>query len=119
MESYYYYANNTLSAIHLDDAYVFDKEKCHFDYHEDVTIAPFECYIQATESFKARHRSIAMPRVGQIEDTATAVAYTSDGTCPLYIFDITGRLIAHSPDGLPRGVYICKQGNETRKLIIR
>lgn len=119
VESYYYYANNTLSAIHLDDAYVFDKEKCHFDYHEDVTIAPFECYIQATESFKARHRSIAMPRVGQIEDTATAVAYTSDGTCPLYIFDITGRLIAHSPDGLPRGVYICKQGNETRKLIIR
>ncbi len=118
-EAYYYYANNTLSPIHLDDAYVYDKENSHFDYYEDVTIAPFECYIQATESFKARHRSIAMPRVGQNEDTATAVAYTSDGTCPLYIFDITGRLIAHSPDGLPRSVYICKQGNETRKLIIR
>lgn len=118
-EAYYYYANNTLSPIHLDDAYVYDKENSHFDYHEDVTIAPFECYIQATESFKARHRSIAMPRVGQNEDTATAVAYTSDGTCPLYIFDITGRLIAHSPNGLPRGVYICKRGNETRKLIIR
>lgn len=118
-EAYYYYANNTLSPIHLDDAYVYDKENSHFDYHEDVTIAPFECYIQATKSFKARHQSIAMPRVGQIEDTATAVAYTSDGTCPLYIFDITGRLIAHSPDGLPRGVYICKRGNETRKLIIR
>ena len=118
-EAYYYYANNTLSPIHLDEAYVYDKENSHFDYHEDVTIAPFECYIQATESFKARHRSIAMPRVGQNEDTATAIAYTSDGTCPLYIFDITGRLIAHSPNGLPRGVYICKRGNETRKLIIR
>lgn len=119
VESYYYYANNTLSAIHLDDAYVFDKEKCHFDYHEDVTIAPFECYIQATESFKARHRSIAMPRVGQTEDTATALSYTPNDTCQLYIFDITGRLISYSPDGLPRGLYICKQGGETRKLIIR
>jgi len=84
-----------------------------------VTIAPFECYIQATESFKARHRSIAMPQVGQNENTATAADYTSDDTGQLYIFDITGRLIAHSPDGLPRGVYICKQGSETRKLIIR
>ncbi len=119
-ESYYYYANNTLSTIHLDDAYVFDKEKCHFDYHEDVTIAPFECYIQATESFKARHRSIAMPRVGQIEDTATATDYTpNNNACRSYIFDITGRLIANNAERLPRGVYICKQGNETRKLIIR
>lgn len=118
-EAYYYYANNTLSAIHLDDAYVFDKEKCHFDYHEDVTIAPFECYIQATESFKARHRSIAMPRVGQNEDTATATDYTpNNNACRSYIFDITGRLIANNAGRLPRGVYICKQGNETRKLII-
>ncbi len=118
-EAYYYYANNTLSAIHLDDAYVFDKEKCHFDYHEDVTIAPFECYIQATESFKARHRSIAMPRVGQSEDTATATDYTpNNNACRSYIFDITGRLIANNAERLPRGVYICKQGNETRKLII-
>lgn len=118
-EAYYYYANNTLSAIHLDEAYVFDKEKCHFDYHEDVTIAPFECYIQATESFKARHRSIAMPRVGQIEDTATATDYTpNNNACRSYIFDITGRLIANNAGRLPRGVYICKQGNETRKLII-
>jgi hypothetical protein len=119
VESYYYYANNTLSPIHLDDAYVFDKEKCHFDYHEDVTIAPFECYIQATESFKARYRSIAMPQVRQNEDTATAAAYTSNDICPLYIFDITGRLIANSAEGLPCGLYISKQGSETRKLIIR
>lgn len=118
-EAYYYYANNTLSPIHLDDAYVYDKENSHFDYHEDVTIAPFECYIQATESFKARHRSIAMPLVGQIEDTATAADYTLNNACQLYIFDITGRLIANSAEGLPQGVYICKQGNETRKLIIR
>lgn len=118
-EAYYYYANNTLSAIHLDDAYVYDKENSHFDYHEDVTIAPFECYIQATESFKARHCSIAMPQVRQNEDTATAAAYTSNDICPLYIFDITGRLIANSAEGLPCGVYICKHGSETRKLIIR
>ena len=118
-EAYYYYANNTLSPIHLDDAYVYDKENSHFDYHEDVTIAPFECYIQATKSFKARHQSIAMPRVGQIEDTATATDYTpNNNDCRSYIFDITGRLIDNNAERLPRGVYICKQGNETRKLII-
>lgn len=119
VESYYYYANNTLAPIHLDDAYVFVKENNNFDYKEDVTIAPFECYIQATESFKALHRSIAMPRVGQNEDTATATDYTpNNNDCRSYIFDITGRLIDNNAERLPRGVYICKQGNETRKLII-
>jgi len=124
-EAYYYYANNTLAPIHLDDAYVFSEEDNHFNYKEDVTIAPFECYIQATESFKAKHRSVAMPRVGNEGNTPTAidcVQLTGDGR--LYLYDVTGRLITVSESDiqtykLPAGVYVCKRGNDTYKLVIR
>lgn len=124
-EAYYYYANNTLAPIHLDDAYVFSEEDNHFNYQEDVTIAPFECYIQATESFKAKHRSVAIPNVGNEGNTPTAidcVQLTGDGR--LYLYDITGRLITVSESDiqtykLPAGVYVCKRGNDTYKLVIR
>ncbi|MBQ7531236.1 MAG: hypothetical protein IJT12_05970, partial [Paludibacteraceae bacterium] len=123
-EAYYYYANNTLAPIHLDDAYVFSESDNHFNYQEDVTIAPFECYIQATTSFKARHKTIAMPRVGNSDAIATAIA-TPETSAPnaedILVFDISGRKLLRfrgQPDRLPSGIYICKRGTSVEKIII-
>lgn len=120
VESYYYYANNTLAPIHLDDAYVFVKENNNFDYKEDVTIAPFECYIQATEGFKARHKSIAMPHKPGVSDMTTGQtnAHTNEGTTLIY--DLMGRIYndTHAAS-LPKGIWIIKQDGSPRKIVIQ
>jgi hypothetical protein len=120
VESYYYYANNTLAPIHLDDAYVFVKENNNFDYKEDVTIAPFECYIQATEGFKARHKSIAMPHKPGVSDMTTGLtnSHTNEGIIGIY--DIMGRVYNDiHPASLPKGIWIIKQDGSTRKIVIQ
>lgn len=120
VESYYYYANNTLAPIHLDDAYVFVKENNNFDYKEDVTIAPFECYIQATEGFKARHKSIAMPHKPGVSDMTTGLTNTHTNEGTIGIYDIMGRVYNDiHPASLPKGIWIIKQDGSTRKIVIQ
>lgn len=120
VESYYYYANNTLAPIHLDDAYVFVKENNNFDYKEDVTIAPFECYIQATEGFKASHKSIAMPHKPGVSDMTTGLTNTHTNEGTIGIYDIMGRVYNDiHPASLPKGIWIIKQDGSTRKIVIQ
>lgn len=60
-ENYYMYANNTLHSFTLTgDAYLLNDAGTNFDLQSTPTIRPFECYIQATETMKAKYSSIPM-----------------------------------------------------------
>lgn len=118
VEKYYYYANNTLAPIHLASAYVFDPSRNNFDYKEDVTIPPFECYIQATETYKARHKSIAMPRKPGAQDTATGLIDTPTNENATIVYDLLGRIYSATDiASLPQGIWIVKQGASTCKIV--
>jgi|GEM_PF-4509101 len=117
-EKYYYYGNNTLAPITLSSAYVFIENANIFDYREDVTVAPFECYIQATESFKARHKTIAVGRVRNEDNTATGVESLASADETTVVYDLAGRSYTFSDiANLPKGVWIVKQGARTYKLL--
>ena len=118
VEKYYYYANNTLAPIHLESAYVFDPSRNNFDYKEDVTIPPFECYIQATKTYKARHKSIAMPRKPGAQDTATGLIDTPTNENATIVYDLFGRIYsATDTASLPQGIWIVKKGASTCKIV--
>lgn len=120
VEKYYYYANNTLAPIHLESAYVFDPSRNNFDYKEDVTIPPFECYIQATETYKASHKSIAMPSKPGASNTATGIENTMANHGSIEVFDLMGRRYSLSDISLlPSGVWIVKQGTNISKICVR
>ena len=118
VEKYFYYANNTLAPIHLESAYVFDPSRNNFDYKEDVTIPPFECYIQATKTYKARHKSIAMPRKPGAQDTATGLIDTPTNENATIVYDLFGRIYsATDTASLSQGIWIVKQGVSTCKIV--
>lgn len=119
VEKYYYYANNTLAPISLSSAYTFANN--NFDYREDVTVAPFECYIQATDSYKARHRSVSLPRRPGAENTATSLTELTETDEPCFLYDLFGRAYGRVTDlrQLPQGIWIVKQGASTRKIVIQ
>ena len=119
VEKYYYYANNTLSPVHLASAYVYDPARNNFDYQEDVTIPPFECYIQATETYKARHRSIAAPRKPGKEDTATGLSGAMDEDGQIEMYDCMGHRVVLTDNRLPAGIWIVKQGANVRKIVVQ
>lgn len=115
---YYYYANNTLAPISLSSAYTFANN--NFAYRKDVTVAPFECYIQATESYKAKHRSVALPRRPGAENTATSLTELTETDEPCFLYDLFGRAYGRVTDlrQLPQGIWIVKQGASTCKIVI-
>lgn len=119
VEKYYYYANNTLSPIHLSSAYIYDPARNNFDYQEDVTIPPFECYIQATETYKARHKSIAAPRKPGKEDTTTGISSVMDEDEQIEVYDCMGHRVVLIDNRLPAGIWIVKQGANVRKIVVQ
>ena len=65
---YWMYANNTLhSFTYPGDVYILNEEGTYFILQSNPTIRPFECYVQATESLKAKHAALPM-RGFNIED---------------------------------------------------
>ena len=71
-EQYWMYANNTLHSFTLTDAdaYILNDTGTEFVLQESPTIRPFECYVQATESLKAKYAAIPM-RGFRIDNTTT------------------------------------------------
>jgi len=62
-EEYYMYANNTLHSFTLTgSAYVLNSDGTMFVLQDEPTIRPFECYIQATEEFKAVYSAMPLRR---------------------------------------------------------
>lgn len=66
-KEYWMYANNTLHSFTLPSAYILNEDGSYFILHSNPTIRPFECYVQATESLKAKHAALPM-RGFNIED---------------------------------------------------
>ncbi len=69
-EQYWMYANNTLHSFTLTDAYILNEAGTYFELQSEPTIRPFECYVQATESLKAKYAAIPM-RGFRIDNTTT------------------------------------------------
>lgn len=76
---YWMYANNTLHSFTLPSAYILNEEGTYFILQSNPTIRPFECYVQATESLKAKHAALPM-RGFNIEDNTPTGAESIQGS---------------------------------------
>lgn len=70
---YWMYANNTLHSFTLDEAYILNEEGTYFILQSNPTIRPFECYVQATESLKAKYAALPMRGFNIEDNTPTGV----------------------------------------------
>lgn len=78
---YWMYANNTLHSFTFEeeDAYILNEEGTYFILQSNPTIRPFECYVQATESLKAKYAALPM-RGFNIEDNTPTGAESIQGS---------------------------------------
>lgn len=76
---YWMYANNTLHSFTLDEAYILNEEGTYFILQSNPTIRPFECYVQATASLKAKYAALPM-RGFNIEDNTPTGAESIQGS---------------------------------------
>lgn len=127
---FYMYVNNTLHSMTLDGTgYVLNEETNNFQLEYRPKIAPFECYVQATESYKKLHQIISF-RNGVVEvvndnPTATGLTTNSDSGLTSYLlYDVSGRLIGQVESiehfrslHLQQGVYLLRNNIETIKIM--
>lgn len=77
---YWMYANNTLhSFTYPGDVYILNEEGTYFILQSNPTIRPFECYVQATASLKAKYAKLPM-RGFNIEDNTPTGAESIQGS---------------------------------------
>lgn len=125
---FYYYPNNTMSTLTLDgDAYILNEAGTNFDLQTNPVIKPFSCYIQATEEYKRKHRSLRMGDVleGEQGGTITTGLEQTGWTLESLIadpatrvYDMLGREVTTS-GYLPTGVYMLVNGETNVKYFVK
>lgn len=123
-ERYYYYPNNTCHNMKIGgSAYLLDGDGRYFRLTENAVVPPFECYVQATDAFKAKYpNKIAFFRNGAGNDPiATGIPYDVDDS-HWRIFDITGHYYGEGTgepqwDKMASGIYILCIGQDRYKVI--
>ena len=123
-ERYYYYPNNTCHDMAIGgSAYLLDGDGRYFRLTENAVVPPFECYVQATDAFKAKFpNKIAFFRNGAGNDPiATGIPYDVDDS-HWRIFDITGHYYGEGTgepqwNKMASGIYILCVGQDRYKVI--
>ena len=121
---YTYHVNHTLRKLTLNHVYPLNTatNMFEYDYGGPSEIMPFECYIKAsTPALAAARPRFAIGRGAQQgTEITTAVETVAAPEQPLRIYDITGRLfhIGDKPLQLPQGIWIVRQGKDSRTIVV-
>lgn len=121
---YSYHVNHTLRKLTMSHVYPLNTatNMFEYDYGGPSEIMPFECYIKAsTPALAAARPRFAIGRGAQQgTEITTAVETVAAPLQPLRIYDITGRLfhIGDEPRQLPQGIWIVRQGEKNRTIVI-
>lgn len=121
---YSYHVNHTLRKLTMRHVYPLNTatNMFEYDYGGPSEIMPFECYIKAsTRALAAARPRFAIGRVAQQATEITTAAETvAAPEQPLRIYDITGRLFhtGDEPRQLPQGIWIVRQGKDSRTIVI-
>ena len=121
---YTYHVNHTLRKLTLSHVYPLNTatNMFEYDYGGPSEIMPFECYIKAsTPALAAARPRFAIGRGAQQgTELPTAVETVAAPLQPLRIYDITGRLFhtGDEPRQLPQGIWIVRQGKDSRTIVV-
>lgn len=121
---YTYHVNHTLRKLKLSHVYPLNTatNMFEYDYGGSSEIMPFECYIKAsTRALAAARPRFAIGRGAQQgTEITTAVETVAAPLQPLRIYDVTGRLFytGDEPRQLPQGIWIVRQGEKNRTIVI-
>lgn len=121
-KKYYLFENNTLYDMSFDgsSAYVLNEDGSEFVLTDNAVVHPFECYLQATSSFKSSHPRFSF-RMLDSGEVATGVENVEQllllNDPETRVYDVLGREL--SVRALPHGqVVILVNGAQTTKLFI-
>lgn len=120
-----FHVNKTLRKLTLSGIYPLNTETNMFeyDYGDESTIMPFECYIKASTPALAA----ACPRImigrKATQDTNSTTSIenpTAESHSPVFVYDLMGRLFhtGDEPRQLPQGIWIVRQGKDSRTIVI-
>lgn len=121
---YSYHVNHTLRKLTMRHVYPLNTatNMFEYDYGGPSEIMPFECYIKAsTPALAAARPRFAIGRGAQQgTEITTAVETVAAPEQPLRIYDITGRLFhtGDEPRQLPQGIWIVRQGKDSRTIVV-
>lgn len=121
---YSYHVNHTLRKLTMSHVYSLNTatNMFEYDYGGPSEIMPFECYIKAsTPALAAARPRFAIGRGAQQgTEITTAVETVAAPLQPLCIYDVTGRLFytGDEPRQLPQGIWIVRQGKDSRTIVI-
>ena len=121
---YTYHVNHTLRKLKLSHVYPLNTatNMFEYDYGGPSEIMPFECYIKAsTRALAAARPRFAIGRGAQQGTEITTAAETVAAPLqPLRIYDVTGRLFhtGDEPRQLPQGIWIVRQGEKNRTIVV-
>ena len=121
---YSYHVNHTLRKLTMSHVYPLNTatNMFEYDYGGPSEIMPFECYIKAsTPALAAARPRFAIGRGAQQgTEITTAVETVAAPLQPLRIYDITGRLFhtGNEPRQLPQGIWIVRQGEKNRTIVV-
>lgn len=121
---YSYHVNKTLRKLTMHHVYPLNTatNMFEYDYGGPSEIMPFECYIKAsTPALAAACPRFAIGRGAQQgTEITTAVETVAAPLQPLRIYDITGRLFhtGNEPRQLPQGIWIVRQGEKNRTIVV-
>ena len=119
-----FHVNKTLRKLTLSGIYPLNIETNMFeyDYGDESTIMPFECYIKASSPSVAN----ACPRImigrkaTQDSNITTPIENpTAERHSPVFVYDLMGRLCYEGmPQTLPSGIWIVRQGEMSKTIVI-
>lgn len=135
---YYYYVNNTLTTMEFSSVYTLNETDNTFYLRDNARVAPFECYIQATDGFKASYKAIAFNlRPIKQDDGGVTTGIENElllngnllqslADRDIDIYDVSGRLVQHIAAGageviqldLPQGAYLIHSAGQTMKIML-
>ncbi|MBQ7997462.1 MAG: hypothetical protein IJ249_07330 [Paludibacteraceae bacterium] len=121
---YTYHVNHTLRKLTMNHVYPLNTatNMFEYDYGGPSEIKPFECYIKAsTPALAAARPRFAIGRGAQQgTELPTAVETVAAPLQPLRIYDVTGRLFhtGDEPRQLPQGIWIVRQGEKNRTIVV-
>ena len=119
-----FHVNKTLRKLTLSGIYPLNTatNMFEYDYGGTSTIMPFECYIKAsTPALAAARPRFAIGRGAQqgTNITTSIENPTAESHSPVFVYDLMGRRCYEGmPQTLPSGIWIVRQGEMSKTIVI-
>lgn len=119
-----FHVNKTLRKLELTNIYPLNiaTNMFEYDYGGTSTIMPFECYIKASTPAlaAARPRIMIGRKATQYTNITTSIENpTAESHSPVFVYDLMGRRCYEGmPQTLPSGIWIVRQGEMSKTIVI-